>query len=76
MNSHHQNKKKLIVETNSTRFLDADFKVNPDGSVATRVFWKPGMFPAFGHSQIPNRCKRNNINGDLLRAFKTVSNFD
>ena len=69
-------KKKKIVETNSTRFLDTGFKVNPDGSATTTVFWKLGIFPAFWHSQIPNRCKRNNINGDLLRACRTVSNFD
>ena len=69
-------KKKKIVETNSTRFLDTGFKVNPDCSATTTVFWKLGIFPAFWHSQIPNRCKRNNINGDLLRACRTVSNFD
>ena len=31
-------KKKKIVETNSTRFLDTGFKVNPDGSATTTVF--------------------------------------
>ena len=64
MNSHHKNIK-LTVETNPTRFLDTAFNVNPDGSVTTKVFRKPGKFPTFWNSQIPKRYKRNNINGDL-----------
>ena len=52
MNSHHKNIK-LTVETNPTRFLDTAFNVNPDGSVTTKVFRKPGKFPAFWNSQIP-----------------------
>ena len=75
MNSHHKNIK-LTVETNPTRFLDTAFNVNPDGSVTTKVFRKPGKFPAFWNSQIPKRYKRNNINGDLHRAFKIASDFD
>ena len=75
MNSHHQNIK-LTVETNSTRFLDTAFNVNPDGSVTTKVFRKRGKFSAFWNSQIPKRYKRNNMNGDLHRAFKIASNFD
>ena len=54
MNSHHKNIK-LTVETNPTRFLDTAFNVNPDGSVTTKVFRKPGKFPAFWNSQIPKR---------------------
>ena len=46
MNSHHKNIK-LTIETNPTRFPDTDFNVNPDGSVTTKVFRKPGKFPAF-----------------------------
>ena len=75
MNSHHKNIK-LTVETNPTRFLDTAFNVNPDGSVTTKVFKKPGKFPAFWNSQIPKKYKRNNINGDLHRAFKIASDFD
>ena len=75
MNSHHKNIK-LTVETNPTRFLDTVFNVNPDGSVTTKVFRKPGKFPAFWNSQIPKRYQRNNINGDLHRAFKIASDFD
>ena len=75
MNSHHKNTK-LTVESNPTRFLDAAFTVNPDGSVTTKVFRKPGKFPAFWNSQIPKRYKRNNINSDLHRVFKIASDFD
>ena len=75
MNSHRKNIK-LTVETNPTRFLDSAFNVNPDGSVTTKVFRKPGKFPAFWNSQIPKRYKRNNINRDLHRAFKIASDFD
>ena len=75
MNSHHKNIK-LTVESNPTRFLDTDFNVNPDGSITTKVFRKPGQFPAFWNSQISKRYKRNNINGDLHRALKIASDFD
>ena len=44
--------------------------------LTTKVFRKPGKFPAFWNSQIPKRYKRNNINGDLHRAFKIASDFD
>ena len=64
MDSHPKNIK-LTVETNPTRFLDTTFNVIPDGSVTTKVFRKPGKFPAFWKSQIPKSYKRNNINGDL-----------
>ena len=75
MNFHHKNIK-LTVQSNPTRFLDTAFNVNSDGSVITKVFRKPGKFPAFQNSRIPKRCKRNNINGDLHRAFKIASDFD
>ena len=67
---------KLTVETNPTRFLDTAFSVIPDGSVTAKVFQKPGKFPVFWNSQIRKRQKRNNINGDLYRAFKIASDFD
>ena len=63
MNSHHKNIT-LTVEMNPARFLDAAFNVNPDGSVTTKVFRKPGKFLAFWNPQIRKRYKRNNINGD------------
>ena len=75
MNSHHKNIK-LTVESNPTRFLETAFNINPDGPVTTKVFRKPGKFPAFWSSQIPKRYKRNNINGDLHRALKIASDFD
>ena len=75
MNSHHQNIKS-IVETNPTRFLDTAFKVNSDCSVTTKVFRKPGKFPAFWNFQIPKRYKKNDINGHLHKAFKITSDFD
>ena len=75
MNSHHKNTK-LIIESNPTRFLDTACSVNPDGSVTTKVFRKPGKFPAFWSSQRPNRYKRNNINSDLHQVFKTASDVD
>ena len=75
INSHHKNIK-LIVESNPTRFLDTAFNVNPDGSVTTKVFRKPEKCPAFWNSQIPKMYKRNNINGDLHRAFEIASDFD
>ena len=75
MNSHHKNIK-LTAEKNPTRFLDTAFNVNPDVSMTTKIFRKLGQFPAFWNSQIPKRYKRNNINGDLHRAFKTASDFD
>ena len=31
-------KTKITVETNPTRFLDAAFNINPDGSMTTKVF--------------------------------------
>ena len=74
MNSHHPNIK-LTVETNPTRFLDTAFSKNLDGSVTTKVFRKPGELPTFWNSQIPKRYKRNNIRGDLHRAFKIASDF-
>ena len=40
------------------------------------LFQKPGKSPAFWNSEIPKRYKRNNINGDLHRAFKIASDFD
>ena len=40
------------------------------------LFQKPGKSPAFWISEIPKRYKRNNINGDLHRAFKIASDFD
>ena len=46
MNFHHKNIK-LTVQSNPTRFLDTAFNVNSDGSVITKVFRKPGKFPAF-----------------------------
>ena len=63
--SSHQKSRKLTVETNQTRFLDTTFNVNPDGSVTTKVFQKPGKFPAFWNFQIPKRYKRNYINDAL-----------
>ena len=75
MNSHHKNIK-LTVETDPTRFIDTAFNLNPDGSVKTKVFWKPGKVSAFWNSQIPKRGKRNKIKGDLHRAFNIASNFD
>ena len=68
-NSHHKNIK-VTVETNQIRFLDLALNVNSDGSVTTKVFQKPGKFPAFSKSQIPKWCKRNNVNGDIYQAFK------
>ena len=62
--SYHKNIK-LTVESNPNRFLGTAFNVNPDGSVTTKVFRKPGKFPAFWNSQIRKRYKRNYINGDL-----------
>ena len=59
-----------------SRFLDTIFNVNPDGSVTTKVFRKPGKFPAFWNSQIPRRQKMDNINDDLHRAFKIAPDFD
>ena len=44
--------------------------------MATKVFWKPGEFPAFWNSQISKRHKMNNINSDLHQAFKIASDFD
>ena len=75
MNSHHPNIK-LTIESNPSRFLDTSFSINPDGSVTTKVFRKPGKLPTFWHSQIPKRYKRNNIRGDLHRAYKIASDFD
>ena len=46
MNSHRKNIK-LTEESNPTRFLDTAFNITPDGSVTTKVFRKPGKFPAF-----------------------------
>ena len=40
------------------------------------LFQKPGKSPAFWNSEIPKRYKRNDINGDLHRAFKIASDFD
>ena len=64
MNSHHKNIK-LTVESNPTRFFETAFNINPEVSVTTKVFQKPGKFPAVWNSQIPKRYKRNNINGNL-----------
>ena len=75
MNSHHPNIK-LTVETNPTRFPDTAFSKNLDGSVTTKVFRKPRKLPTFWNSQIPKRYERNNIQGDLHRAFKIASDFD
>ena len=72
MNYHHKNIK-LIIETNPTRFRDTAFNVNPNGSVITKEFQKPGNFPAFWNSEIPKKYERNNINGDLHWAFKIAS---
>ena len=63
----------ITVETNSTRFLETGFRKNLNGSVTTKVFRKPGKLPIFWNSQIPKRYKRNNIRGNLPRAFKIVS---
>lgn len=52
MNSHHQNIK-FIVETNPIRFPDTAFNVI-SGSVITKIFQKPGKFPAFGTSKYQN----------------------
>ena len=54
MNSHHPHIK-LIVKTNSTRFLDIAFSNNLDGSATTKVFHKPGKLPTYWNSQIPKR---------------------
>ena len=75
MNSHYPNIK-LTVETNPTRFMDTAFSKNLDGSVTTNVSHKPEKLPTFWNSQIPKRYKRNNIRGDLHRAFKIASDFD
>ena len=75
MKSHHQNIK-LTVGTNATRFLDTTFKINPDGSIKTKLFRKPEKFPALWNSQIPKRYKRNDTNGDLLWACIIASDFD
>ena len=75
MNSHHLNIK-LTVETNPTKFLDTAFSKNRDGSVTTKFFRKTGKLPTFWNSQILKRYKRNNIRGDLHRAFKIASDFD
>ena len=74
-NSHHPNIK-LTVETNPTIFLDRVFSKNFDGSVTTNVFRKLGKLPTFWKSQMSKRYKRNNIQGDLHRAFKIASDFD
>ena len=50
MNSHHKNIK--AVESNPTRFLNKAFNDNPGGTVTTKVYRKPGKFPAFWNSQI------------------------
>ena len=42
----------------------------------TIVFYKPGKFPDFWSSQIPEKYKRNNITGDLHWAFKIASDSD
>ena len=75
INSNHKNIK-FTVESNPTRFFDTAFNVNPNGSVTTKVFWKPAKFPSFWNSQVLKRYKRNNINGDLHRALKFASGFD
>ena len=75
MNSHHPNIK-LTVETNPTIFLDTAFSKNLDGSVTTNIFRKHGKLSTSWNSQIPKRYKRNNIRGDLHRAFKVASDFD
>ena len=75
MNSYQKNIK-LTIETNTNRFIDTAFNVNLDSFVTTKLFQKPGKFPAFWNSQIPKRYKRNNINGDLHRTFNITSDFD
>ena len=75
MNSHHKNIK-LTVESNTARFLDTAFNVNPECSLTTKVFRKSGNFLTFWNSQTPKRYKRNYINGDLQQAFKIASDFD
>ena len=75
MNLHHPNIR-LAVETNPTRLQDAAFSKNLDGSVTTNIFRKHGKLPTFWNSQIPKWYKRNNIRGDLHRAFKVASDFD
>ena len=52
------------------------FSKNLDGSVTTKVFRKPGKLPVFWNSQIPKRYKRNNIRGNLHRAFKIASDVE
>ena len=64
MNPHHK-KIKLTVEFNPTRFLDTAFNANPNASITTKVFQKPGKFSVFWSSQILKRYKRNNINGKV-----------
>ena len=41
----------------------------------TEVYRKANKFPVHWKSQIPKRCKRNAINGDLYRSWRISSNF-
>ena len=55
LNQYHPNIA-LTIETNPTKFLDTEFHVDEKSrSIITKVYKKPGKFPAFWSSQIPKR---------------------
>jgi len=57
----------LTIEVNPSKFLDTELIID-NGIVETKLFRKPTKLPVPWSSNIPNRYKRNAINGDLHRS--------
>ena len=64
----YQEKIKFTTETNPKKFLDTRLLLQND-IIKTEVYRKSNKFPVHWKSQIPKRCKRNAINGDLHRSW-------
>ena len=60
---------------NPTKFLDTNIKI-VDGKVNMSVYRKPNKMPVHWTSQVPQRYKRNVINGDLNQSYQITVNFD
>ena len=71
LTNYHRNIK-LTIEISPTKFHDTQL-VNLNGKIETKVYRKPTKLPVPWSSNIPERYKRNAINGDLHRSKRIAT---
>ena len=67
--------KKLTIEVNPAKFLDAKIILNNEDVVTTQIYQKENKKVLPWVFKIPKRYKRNTISGDLHRSRKIASSF-